>query len=64
MHANAGPFHDWTCDSCDAELQTEGDSFREAWDEAKTYGWRSFKDARGEWKHKCVECVGGHDADE
>ena len=58
MYERDHEFYEWSCDFCDTTLSTEGDSFSEAWDAAKGFGWRSFKDGRGEWKHKCSGCVG------
>lgn len=55
-----GPFFDWECDACGITEQTEGDDFKEAWEEAKAKGWRSHKErllGQDEWFHKCPECV-------
>lgn len=53
-----GPFFDWQCDFCNFEMQTEGDSFREAFADAKRYGWQAIKDKNGDWQHKCATCRG------
>ncbi len=45
-----------TCDFCgDAEGLGEHD-FYDAADEAKSRGWRAFKE-KDEWRNKCPDCI-------
>lgn len=43
------------CDACDNRDEFIGE-WKEAWDEAKSIGWRTYKE-NDEWKHKCPDCV-------
>jgi predicted RNA-binding Zn-ribbon protein involved in translation (DUF1610 family) len=45
------------CDTCGDEYEADGDEgFMEAWDNAKSSGWRAYQEG-GEWMHKCPECM-------
>ena len=47
------------CDFCNRRHEEyEGDDFGEAFAYAKLDGWRAFKDAHGDWAHKCPDCMG------
>ena len=45
------------CDKCSESLDTEDEDFTEAWQGAKSEGWRSFKNKRGQWEHSCPSCT-------
>ena len=47
---------DMYCDECDNEEHFEG-AFMECIDEAKSAGWRFWKDIHDQWAHKCPDCV-------
>jgi hypothetical protein len=49
---------DITCEICDQTeyLDFDWESFREAVAEAKTRGWKAYKDEDGQWCHICWGC--------
>lgn len=52
----SGGFFVLRCDECPETHDTEHSEFSEAWADAKTAGWRSFK-VGTEWCHACPSCV-------
>ena len=48
-----------TCDMCGVELPEEY-SFEDAVDSKRQNGWKSAKDASGEWWDLCPECNAKH----
>lgn len=56
----------FSCDFCKGASTMEQyyGSFSEVVAEAKKKGWKIFKDASGEWMHKCPDCVKGPSAQE
>ena len=45
-----------SCDFCDEEYESNTTDFMEMISEAKSEGWKIFKDERGSWTHKCPKC--------
>lgn len=49
----------FVCDVCEDEVEVQSHSIKEAWEYVRdSKGWRCFKNAQGEWEHRCPECVG------
>lgn len=46
------------CDKCSETIETGEEDFNAAWNEAKTQGWRAYKED-DEWCHSCPACVSG-----
>ena len=58
-HERNGQLHTFSCDSCgENEIEISSHDFNEAWEEAKSEGWRCFKNDDDEWEHRCPECRG------
>ena len=49
------------CDKCGTEDEFDGDTFQEAWADAKADGWRAYKDDSDEWCHSCPNCNNPYD---
>lgn len=49
---------DITCNICGAETNEGFDSFSEAvaWKKDKANGWKSRKNAKGQWEDVCPDC--------
>ena len=55
-HEQLGDVHTWECDVCGTQCEPEGDTFQEAWDEAKQDGWTAGR-VNSEWVHRCPDCA-------
>ncbi len=41
---------------CRTNYESDHSSWRDAWQEAKSYGWVTYRNNDGEWEHYCPSC--------
>jgi hypothetical protein len=48
----------FSCDECPESIETNEQDFADAWNYARSLGWRAQRNARGHFEHECPSCAG------